>query len=163
MTIRDLTADDLDWVLEINREHEALLSVLDRDGLERLFNMATLARGIEGEAFMLAMDAGADYESWNFQWFRNRYPAFLYVDRVAVASAAAGGGQGKRLYADFCANAVKMAYSMVCAEVNSVPPNHASLLFHDKQGFETVGEEAVPGREKSVRFFAKNPADAAFS
>ena len=163
MTIRDLTAADLDWVLEINREHEALLSVLDRDGLARLVDMATLARGIEGEAFLLGMDAGADYESWNFQWFQARYPAFLYVDRVAVASSAAGGGQGKRLYADFYANAARMSYPMVCAEVNSDPPNDASLAFHAKQGFSTVGEEAVPGRGKSVRFFAKDLKPAAGS
>ena len=155
MTIRDLGPGDLDWVLAINREHEALLSVLDRDDLAELFGKAALARGIEGEAFLLAMDQSADYDSWNYQWFCARYPAFLYVDRVAVASAAAGGGQGKRLYADFYAQAAARGFAMVCAEVNSRPANDASLAFHAKQGFEVVGEDEVPGRGKSVRFFRK--------
>ena len=155
MTIRDLTPDDLGWVLDINREHEALLSVLDAQELADLVAKATLARVIEGEAFLLAMDQSTDYDSWNYRWFCTRYPRFLYVDRIAVASAAAGGGQGKRLYADFYAQAAQRGFSMVCAEVNSVPPNDASLAFHAKQGFTVVGEAPVPGRGKSVRFFTR--------
>lgn len=157
MTVRDLGPDDLDWVLAINREHEALLSPLDCAGLARLAGMAVLARVIAGEAFLLAMDQDADYESWNFRWFRPRYPRFLYVDRVAVASAASGGGQGKRLYADLRDQALSRGYPTVCAEVNSDPPNPASLAFHEKQGFHAIGEEAVPGRAKTVRFFAREP------
>ena len=158
MTIRDLTPDDLDWVLEINREHESLLSVLDRAGLAQLVDMSALARGIPEQAFLLAMDRSADYESWNFQWFRQRYDRFLYVDRIAIASQAAGGGQGKKLYSDFYALAARLGYPMVCAEVNSAPANPASLAFHAKQGFDVVGEEEVPGRGKSVRFFVKTIA-----
>lgn len=157
MIVRDLGPDDLDWVLAINREHEALLSPLDRDGLARLAGMAVLARAVAGQAFLLAMDQDAAYDSWNFQWFRPRYPRFLYVDRVAVASAAAGGGQGKALYADFLAQARARGYPTVCAEVNSDPPNPASLAFHARQGFQAVGEEPVPGRGKSVRFFVREP------
>ena len=157
MTVRDLDAQDLDWVLEINREHEALLSVLDRTGLARLVDMAVLARGIGREAFLLAMDHTADYESWNYQWFRPRYERFLYVDRVAVASTAAGGGQGKRLYADLRVQARARGYPIVCAEVNARPANHASLAFHERQGFRAIAEEAVPGRGKSVRFFVRDP------
>ena len=108
-----------------------------------------------GEAFLLAMDRAADYESWNFRWFRPRYPHFLYVDRVAVASSAAGGGQGRRLYADLIATARDRGYPLVCAEVNCDPPNDASLAFHARQGFDAVGEEPVPGKAKSVRFFAR--------
>lgn len=157
MTIRDLTDADLDWVLEINREHQALLSILDRAALAELVSKAALARAIDGEAFLLAMDQDADYDSWNFQWFRARYANFLYVDRVAVASSAAGGGQGKRLYADVYEQARALGVPMVCAEVNADPPNHASLAFHEKQGFQTVGEAPVPGRGKSVRFFTRTP------
>ncbi len=155
MTIRDLTQNDLDWVLEINREHEALLSVVDRAELARLFSLATFARGIEGEAFLFAMAQGAAYESWNFQWFTQRYPHFIYVDRIAIASAAAGGGQGKRLYADLNSLATERGFPMICAEVNTIPPNDASLIFHEKQGFDAVGEAEIPGRNKSVRFFAR--------
>ena len=153
--IRDLGSVDLDWMLPINVEHQDLLSVVDRDGLARLLRLATLARGIEGQAFVLVMDQGAAYDSWNFLWFRPRYDHFLYVDRIAVASTAAGQGLGGRLYADLFAIAADHGYPRVCAEVNSDPPNDASLAFHDRQGFETVGEEPVPGRGKSVRFFTR--------
>ena len=42
--IRDLAPADLDWVLEVNRVHEHLLSPLDRDGLAALVAGARLAR-----------------------------------------------------------------------------------------------------------------------
>jgi predicted GNAT superfamily acetyltransferase len=44
------------------------------------------------DAFLLALDQDADYDSPNFRWFSARYPRFVYVDRIVVASAARGRG-----------------------------------------------------------------------
>ena len=38
----------------------------------------------EAEAFLLAFDEGATYDSPNFQWFRRRYERFVYIDRAPV-------------------------------------------------------------------------------
>lgn len=153
---RDLSAADLDWVLRINREHEAQLSVEDRDGLARLLSIAVLARGVAGEAFVIVLDETADYASPNFRWFRDRYDRFLYVDRIAVAGTAPRG-HGRRLYEDVFQSARALGYPRVTAEVNTAPPNPVSLAFHARLGFDAVGEATLPDRGKSVRYFARTP------
>ncbi len=42
----------------------------------------------EADAFLIAFDQDADYDSPNFLWFRERFERFVYVDRIAVAPAA---------------------------------------------------------------------------
>ena len=44
------------------------------------------------DAFLLAFDQSAQYDSPNFLWFRSRYPRFVYVDRIVVVSSARGRG-----------------------------------------------------------------------
>src|SRR5215510_13442043 len=76
-------------VLALNNEHAKELSWLDVDRLVELVGRAFLACRIgEVEAFLLAFDQDADYDSPNFLWFRQRYPRFVYVDRIAVAASA---------------------------------------------------------------------------
>lgn len=153
--IADLATTDLDWVLETNRVHEALLSPLDRDGLARLVAMARLARVVPGGgAFLVALDQDADYDSPNFLWFRARWPRFLYIDRVAVAPGRGGEGFGRRLYDDLFRFAEEHDFGTVCAEVNSNPPNTGSIAFHERLGFQAVGEESPAGLGKTVRYFA---------
>ena len=45
----------------------------------------------ELDAFLLAFDEASDYDSPNFLWFRERYPRFAYVDRIAVALMRGAG------------------------------------------------------------------------
>lgn len=73
-------------VLALNNEHAKELSWLDADRLVALAGRAFLARRIGAvDAFLLAFDQDADYDSPNFLWFRSRYPRFVYVDRIVVA------------------------------------------------------------------------------
>jgi len=154
--VRDLTASDLDWVLEINRVHEALLSPLDRNELEALVAGSRLTRGVDpAAAFVIALDQDAAYDSPNFQWFRERYARFLYVDRIAVAADATGAGHGRRLYADLFDRAAALGHDTVCAEIYCNPPNHGSIAFHEREGFAAVGEQHLPDRDKTVRYFAR--------
>jgi len=157
--IRDLANGDLDWVFELNLVHEALLSPLDREGIASLAGGALFARVIAPRAaFLIAFDQDADHDSLNFQWFRARYPRFIYVDRIAVDAAHAGAGHGGRLYDEVFDRARAMCYPVVCAEVNSDPPNQASLAFHDRQGFAAVDEQWLPGGDKAVRYFVREVA-----
>ena len=67
--------------------------------LTQLIGEASYARRIgELDAFLLAFDQDADYDSPNFLWFRERYPRFVYVDRIVVAAAARGRGLARLLY-----------------------------------------------------------------
>jgi len=143
-------------VLAINNEHAAELSWLEAPRLSHLVREAFLARRVGNvDAFMIAFDETADYDSTNYLWFRHRYPRFAYVDRVAVAQSARGRGLARRLYEELFTKAVAAGHTMVACEVNSDPPNPGSDAFHAALGFSEVGNATIYGGERSVRYFVK--------
>ena len=78
--------------------HAIELSWLDPARLQSLLVQAFYARRIgELDAFLLALDQTVAYDSPNYLWFRQRYPRFVYVDRVVVAPAARGRGYARLL------------------------------------------------------------------
>ena len=88
-------------VLALNNMHAEELSWLEPAQLSHLVTQAFYARRIgKLEAFLLAFDQDADYDSPNFLWFKKRYPRFVYVDRIAVAESARGRGHARLLYRD---------------------------------------------------------------
>jgi len=142
-------------VLALNNEHAQELSWLDADRLVELVGRAFLARHIGAvDAFLLAFDQDADYDSPNFLWFRARYPRFVYVDRIVVAPSARGHGHARRLYDDLFRHALRAGHQRVVCEVNREPPNPASDAFHATLGFGEVGAAAIHGGSKTVRYLA---------
>lgn len=140
-------------ILALNNAHAVELSWLEPARLTTLVGRAFHARRIgAAEAFLLAFDQDADYDSPNYLWFRARYPRFVYIDRVAVAATARGRGHARRLYADLIAAAKLAGHSMVVCEVNSAPPNPASDAFHAALGFTEVGQAEIHGGSKTVRY-----------
>lgn len=105
-------------------------------------------------AFLLAMSQEADYDSMNFLWFRDRYPQFIYIDRVVVTSGHRRGGLGKMLYEDLTLWAAHRTPRLAC-EVNLIPKNEPSMRFHRKQGFEPVGTQETDGGRKTVSLMVK--------
>ncbi|MEL7471034.1 MAG: GNAT family N-acetyltransferase [Pseudomonadota bacterium] len=155
--VRPVTPEDHDWILPLNTVHEHLLSPLDAPGLTDLVaaSWLTLVRAPRS-GFVVCFDQNGDYDSQNFLWFRERYPRFVYVDRIAVDAEAGVRGTGSALYDAVFARARDQGYSMVCCEVNSVPVNQGSLDFHAKKGFETAGEAHLAERGKTVRYLINN-------
>src|ERR1041384_4776818 len=97
--------------LVLNNEHAEALSWLDTARVAELVGRAFLARRIgDLDAFLLAFDQDADYDSPNFLWFRQRYPRFVYVDRIVVAASARGRGCARRLYRDLFEHAVRAGH-----------------------------------------------------
>jgi predicted GNAT superfamily acetyltransferase len=143
-------------VLALNNEHAAELSWLDADRLVELVGRAFLALRIGAvDAFLLAFDQDADYDSPNFLWFRARYPRFIYVDRVVVASSARGRGHARRLYDELFRHALAAGHERVVCEVNREPPNPASDAFHAALGFAEVGRAVIHGGSKTVTYLAR--------
>lgn len=143
-------------VLALNNEHAQELSWLEGTRLSELVKHAFYARRVGNlEAFLLAFDQDADYDSPNFLWFKARYPRFVYVDRIAVAAAARGRGHARRLYEDLFSAAAGGDHEIVVCEVNSDPPNPASDAFHAALGFKEVGSAAIHDGKKTVRYFAR--------
>jgi predicted GNAT superfamily acetyltransferase len=143
-------------VLALNNEHAEELSWLDAGRLAELIGRAFLARRIGSvDAFLLAFDQDADYDSPNFLWFRTRYPRFVYVDRIVVARSARGRGHARRLYDDLFQHARHASHQRIVCEVNRDPPNPASDAFHAALGFSEVGLAAIHGGSKTVRYLAR--------
>ncbi|MDP3897291.1 MAG: GNAT family N-acetyltransferase [Mesorhizobium sp.] len=154
--LEPITPPLLPAVLALNNAHAAELSWLEPERLAKLVGEAYLAPRIgELDAFMLAFDQDADYDSENFLWFKARYPRFAYVDRVVVAPHARGRGLARLLYTDLFARATAAGHTIIACEVNSDPPNPGSDAFHAAMGFSEVGAAAIYGGARSVRYFTR--------
>jgi predicted GNAT superfamily acetyltransferase len=143
-------------LLVLNNAHAQELSWLEPERLQHLVKQAFLARRIGNlDAFMLALDQDAPYDSPNFLWFRARYPRFVYVDRVVVASSARGRGYARRLYQDLFEHALRAGHEHVVCEVNARPPNPESDAFHAALGFVEVGSARIHSDSKTVRYLSR--------
>jgi uncharacterized protein len=147
-------------LLALNNAHAQELSWLEAERLEYLIGEAFLARRIGLlDAFLLAFDQDARYDSPNFIWFRARYPRFVYVDRIVVAPSARGRGCARRLYDDLFEHAVRTGHDRIVCEVNKTPPNPASDAFHAALGFVEVGTASVHGGTRTVRYLSRTPPE----
>ncbi len=151
------TEIDVAAVLALNAANEVETSPLDADGLRQLcdqaFHVGLIDRG--RAAFLIAFDQDAAYGSPNFRWFKDRYPRFIYVDRVVVSAAARGQHLATRLYRELFSLAADARHTLVTCEVNLQPPNPASWAFHAAQGFSEVGRRADADAPKIVSYLAR--------
>lgn len=146
----------LERVLALNNAHATELSWLDPDRLENLVARAFRVQYLgDVDAFLLAFDQDADYDSPNFLWFRARHDSFVYVDRIVVAPIARGRGYARQLYDELFGQARRAGHDRVVCEVNSEPPNPASDAFHAALGFSEVGAATLPGGAKTVRYLRR--------
>jgi predicted GNAT superfamily acetyltransferase len=146
-------------LLALNNAHAQALSWLEPARLEYLVSEAFLARRIGNlDAFLLAFDQDTRYDNPNFLWFRARYPRFVYVDRIVVASSARGRGCARRLYDDLFEHAIRAGHDRVVCEINMNPPNPASDAFHAALGFVEVGSASIYNGSKTVRYLSRQLA-----
>lgn len=156
LTTNDLTGADGAALLALNNAHAVELSWLEPERLAHLVGEAFVARRVGvADALLLTFDQAADYDSVNYLWFRERYPAFVYVDRVVVADSARGRGLARALYDDLFAAAKAAGHERIVCEVNSDPPNPASDKFHAALGFVVVGAAEIHGGKKTVTYLER--------
>ena len=143
-------------LLALNNAHARELSWLEPKRLAHLVRESFYARRLgELDAFLIAFDQGAQYDSPNFLWFRDRYPRFVYIDRIVVTAQARGRGLAQRLYFDLFEQAALAGHEHVVCEINSSPPNPGSDAFHAALGFVEVGSATIHGGAKTVRYLAR--------
>jgi len=143
-------------LLALNNEFAQELSLLTPQKAAHLVREAFMAcRAGEADAFLLAFDQDAAYENPNFEWFRERFDRFVYIDRVVVSPAMRGRGLARALYMSLFERAAAHNHSRVVCEVNLDPPNPASDAFHAALDFEQVGLAILPGAGKTVRYFSR--------
>jgi uncharacterized protein len=161
MNIRPAIQADFPSVLALNLESERFMSPLTPARLALLAEQAHLHWVVEDNgsvaAFLLAFREGSAYDSVNYQWFAQRYPHFLYVDRIAVSVQAQGRGLGALLYEAVFAHALSTDTPNVACEYDIDPPNPVSASFHARFGFAEVGQQFLVSGNKSV---SMQPASA---
>lgn len=157
MEIRELEPADAARMLSLNNAHASETSLLDESGMSALLRHAFYRRGADGgaAAFLIAFDRNAPYDNPNFNWFRQRYEQFIYIDRVIVAGEARGAGLARRLYEDLFAKARQTGHTRVVCEVNIDPPNPVSDAFHATMQFTAVGQAAIHDGAKTVRYLER--------
>ncbi|WP_375411821.1 GNAT family N-acetyltransferase [uncultured Bradyrhizobium sp.] len=145
-------------VLELNNAYAEELSYLDYGQLRWLVEHAFHARRVgDLDGFLLAFDESAEYRSPNYLWFRQRYPRFVYVDRVVITPGARRRGLARSLYMDLFCKARRAGREIVGCEVNVAPPNPTSDAFHVSLGFSERGRAVA--NQKLVRYLVR-PLDA---
>ena len=78
MQLLPIGPDVLAAVHALNNAHATELSWLEPDDLALLLGQAFYARRVGTlDAFLLAFDQTAKYESPNYRWFRDRYDYFV--------------------------------------------------------------------------------------
>lgn len=159
VTIRPLGPSDADDVLALNDEVVHKLAPMDLERYRWFLEQADAAWAADHDGafagFVLLLGPGLAYDSDNYRWFSARHDRFLYLDRVAVASTHRRAGLGTAIYDAVEARAAAQRLP-VLLEVNVEPPNHASLAFHERRGYDEVGTLEHPGG-KVVRLLAKQP------
>lgn len=158
IVVRDVREHELDSVLALNNAAGATILPLDAARIRFFWENADYFRVAEVDGhlagFLIALGAGADHDSPNFRWFRERCPGFLYIDRIVVASSRRGAGLGRVFYADVQSYAEQRAPLLTC-EVFLDAIDGAALLFHGTFGFSEVGQQVMPGVERRVALLAK--------
>lgn len=142
--LRPYEPADAAGALALNQANVPEVGSADAERWAWLLDLAGHAEVVEADgevvAFLVGFAEGSAYDSPNYRWYGARHDRFAYVDRVAVAEAHRGTGIAHDLYRSFEAWGRARGAGVLCAEVNTVPPNPRSLRFHQGVGFGPVAE-----------------------
>ncbi len=159
MKIERATAADYPEILALNESALPHVNRIFADDLAKFaaqscyFRIAREDEKLTG--FLLAFSQGASYHSPNFLWFRDRYPRFVYIDRIVVAPSSRREGIGCRLYANL-EHAARAHAPVLTCEVNLDPPNSGSFAFHERSGYCEVGRQHTDGGAMFVCLMSKD-------
>lgn len=159
MQVRAATAADLGAIAALNETCVPAVSRVSSAGFEWFLANADCFRVVEIDGavagFMLALRPGSAYTSVNYRWFVERYPDFLYIDRLAVDRRFRRRGAASALYADVERAARSLGAPLLACEVNLRPRNEESLVLHQRLGFGEVGQQDTDGGDKRVSMLVK--------
>jgi predicted GNAT superfamily acetyltransferase len=140
MIIRPAQRKDIEAITLLNNIEWKWVSAKTPGFFERYFGAIPVFDVAEERGlvcgFMMVMDQSTNYNSPNFNWFKQMFGRFLYVDRVVVDESKKRKGLGTKFYERLIAN---RGNTPIVAEVSIEPPNPASIAFHKKLGFRSLG------------------------
>ncbi|GMM51059.1 hypothetical protein DASB73_020170 [Starmerella bacillaris] len=110
----------------------------------------------DANAFILAFDQDFPHTNPNFLWFKERYPNFVYVDRVCVTTQDRGRGIGKTFYNKLIDYMRDNDQTLIAVTINYIPPNMISETFHKTMGFQEVGKAVINNGARTVKYWILN-------
>ncbi len=122
------------WIrcVALNNAAGATILPLDAISVRKFYDEAAYFRVAAAEdhlaGFLIGLRENADYASDNFLWFRERYPEFLYIDRIVIARPYRGAGLGRVFYADVTSFA-EVRVPLLACEVFLEPRDDIAVLF----------------------------------
>lgn len=159
LSIRDVREDELDSVLALNNAVGPRILPLDATRLRWFHTHASYFRVAEIDGvvagFLIAMRENTAHTSPNFLWFRERYPEFVYIDRIVIAESYRRDGLGRILYCDVNSYSEVRVPLLTC-EVFLEPRDDAAVLFHGTYGFNEVGQHVMADVGRPVSLLAKS-------
>lgn len=146
LIIRDVREHELDQVLALNNGAGSSILPMDAHKLRHFFDVAGYFRVAEIDGhlagFLIALGPQVTYDSPNYLWFASRYPQFVYIDRIVIASSYRRHGLGRIFYADVQTYSELRSPFLAC-EIFLEPRDDASVLFHGTYGFREVGQQTI--------------------
>lgn len=159
LAIRDVREHDLDAVLALNNTAGRSILALDAERLRYFYEHADYFRVAEIDGnlagFLIALRNGRNYASPNYGWFSERYPSFVYIDRIVIANTYRRHGLGRIFYCDVNSYAEVRVPLLTC-EVFLEPADDVVVLFHGTYGFQEVGQQRMGERGPQVSLLAKD-------
>ncbi len=150
---------DLAGLLELNESNVPHVNSIDRKQMAEFLGYANQFEKVvesgEVAGFVVALEAGAGYESMNYRWFVDHLSDFLYIDRIMVSPDFRRRGVASLLYQHLATQAQAAGLSSLCCEVNLVPPNPDSMRLHLGLGFAQRATQATEGGRKEVSLLVK--------
>jgi len=113
-----------------------------------LFYVAEQENQVVG--FMMVMDENTPYDSKYFQWFKQRFEEFLYIDRLVVDPAKRRQGIAKKIYERLFKDHGERP---ITGEITIFPENAVSLEFHEKLGFQAIGTLDSDDKSKTCAMY----------
>lgn len=154
INIGNARRDDLELLLELNQSNLPHVGSITQREMEHLYDQTVCFRVAEFNGqkagFLIAFDPEADYGSLNFLWFKKRYPNFVYIDRIVIATEARRRGIANSLYRDLEHFAAERQIPLMACEYNLRPKNEVSRQFHQRYGFNEVGTQETENGKKTV-------------
>ncbi len=161
IVLREAVAADFHAIVDLNTSEVQHTSAMALDRLRHLDHLAAYHTVVVIEskvaAFLFAMREDCAYQNDNYAWFSQRYPTFLYIDRIVVNAAYADLGIGSLLYEHMFNYASSNGIDAVTCEYNLIPANERSGRFHTKFGFKEVGTQWLNNKTKQVSLQAASP------
>ncbi|HEY8586001.1 MAG TPA: GNAT family N-acetyltransferase [Rhodanobacter sp.] len=159
LAIRDVREHDLDAVLALNNAAGRSILAIDSTQLRYFFEHADYFRVAEIDGhlagFLIALREGGGYQSPNYRWFAERYPQFLYIDRIVIANAYRRHGLGRIFYSDAHSYA-EVRVPLLACEVFLEPRDDVVVLFHGTYGFQEVGQQRMGEDGPKVSLLARD-------